>query len=859
MTEEKIDYGFSTGEREDNPDGLSAWIWYQTEASEIRIPAYVDGKPVTKLSMNAVQAPKLRRLFIPATVKEIGYFPSIFGSFEEFTAEVDPENPWLTSDGKAIFTKDKSKLVLFTARKEKTYEVPVGVRILGKCAFSGCDSLLEEVILPEGLEEIDEYAFYNSNIEKLALPDSLRVIGEYAFYNLESSILDIRLSKNLEAIKDNAFLTVRCVNELYIHSKLREIGKYAFPRRVNSIKADDDNEIFAAKDGMLYSKNMKELFFASMEVGGKVVIPEDVEIIKDSVFSRNDKITEVVLPARLHTIEDNAFQYCYNLRKINLENVNKIGSSAFNATAITEAEVCAGYINCFGDCSKLKNLTLKNTKIIGDFAFSGCRSLKEITLLEGLEKIEMNAFSDTPLNNAKIPKSATKIGDFAFDAELVEIYDTEQSPVSRGRAFSNKDHLLIVRSKENDEVKFAVPVYRGEPVDRFNQLSDEIIMTLFNGTTEAYDYTLYDLVFRKTYNGKNISGKFMAAHYRLKYPIGLSGEARKMYSSYIDERAEDIVSLLIKKKDFDIEKIRDFPYLGRIKAEGLDRLIAVSEELERTELAEWLKSYRENKADYSADSFGGQETVEENKLASEENEERLKNILWKKVFDKYQLDAEKGNCSAQYELATLYEKGKGVTRDEKLAAEWMTKSADQGYVYAQVKLGMYYEDGVGVEKSYEKAFEQFEKAAEQRNEIAQFKAGVCYALDRGVQGDIKKAAELFKKSADQGLIIAQFNIALCYECGEGVEQDYEKAFEWYTKAAEQNNWDAYDRLGRLYENGNGIEKDINKAAEMYTMAAENGSADGMENLARCYEEGLGVEKDAEKAKEWREKAGITDR
>lgn len=453
-----------------------------------------------------------------------------------------------------------------------------------------------------------------------------------------------------------------------------------------------------------------------MEVSGKVVIPEGVEVIKDSVFSRNDKITEVVLPACLHTIEANAFQYCYALQKINLENVNKIGSSTFNATAITEAEVCAGYINCFGDCSKLKNLTLKN-----------------------------------------------------------------------------------------------------------------------------------------------ISGKFMAAHYRLKYPIGLSGEARKMYSSYIDEHAEDIVSLLIKKKDFDIEKIRDFPYLGRIKAEGLDRLIAVSEELERTELAEWLKSYRGNKADYSADSFGGQETVEENKLASEENEERLKNILWKKVFDKYQRDAEKGNCSAQYELATLHEKGKGVTRDEKLAAEWMTKSADQGYVYAQVKLGMYYEDGVGVEKSYEKAFEQFEKAAEQGNEIAQFKAGVRYSLDRGVQGDIKKAAELFKKSAEQGLIIAQFNIALCYECGEGVEQDYEKAFEWYTKAAEQNNWDAYDRLGRLYENGNGIEKDINKAVEMYTMAAESGSADGMENLARCYGEGLGVEKDAEKAKEWREKAGIIDR
>lgn len=745
---DEIDYGFSTGEKEDNPDGLSSWIWNQTETSEIRIPAYVDGKPVTVLKMNMVQAPKLRRLFIPATVKEIMYFPSIFGSFEEFTAEVDPENPWLTSDGKAIFTKDKSKLVLFTARKEKTYEVPVGVRILGKCAFSGCDSLLEEVILPDGLEEIDEYAFYSSNIEKLVLPDSLRVIGDSAFYNLESPILDIQLSKNLEAIKDNAFSTVRCVKELYIHSKLREIGKYAFPRRVNSIKADDDNEIFAAKDGMLYSKDAKNLFFASMEVSGKVVIPEGVEVIKESVFSRNEKITEVVLPACLHTIEDNAFQYCFSLQKINLENVKKIGSSAFSSTAITEAETCAPYISCFGDCSELKKLTLKNTRIIGDFAFSGCSSLKELTLPEGLERIEMDAFSNMPINSAIIPKSVTKIGDFAYDAELLEIYDTEKSPVSRGRAFSSKNHLLIVRSPKDEKIKFAVPVYRLEPVDNFRYVSDEIIMSLFNGTTEAYDYTLYDLVFQKTYNGENISGKFMAAYYRLKYPIDLSGEARKMYISYIDEHIEDILSL----------------------------------EPEKTDISQWLKDYKENKDIYNTNVGDDGETGEENKLASEENEERLKNILWKKDLDEYKLEAEHGNRASQFKAGLYYLLGRGTQKDLKKAFEMFQKSAEQGLARAQFYLAMHYENGDGVEKNYEKAFEWYSKAAEQNDWDAYNRLGVYYATGTCVEMNLNKAVEMYTTAAENGSIYGMKNLARCYEEGIGVEKDAEKAREWRKKA-----------------------------------------------------------------------------
>ena len=748
MAEEKADIGFSTGEQEDRPEELKAWIWMQTEAAEINIPAYVDGKPVTMLNMNAIQAPKLRRLFIPATVKEIRFFPSVMGSFEEFTAEVDPENPWLTSDSKAIFTKDKSELVLYTARKEKTYTVPDGVRVLGRCSFGGCDNLLEEVILPEGLEKIGEYAFYSGNIEKIYLPDSVKIIDEYAFYTVGSPILDIRLSKDLEAIKESAFSTVRCIKELYIHSKLKEIGQYAFPRKVNSIKADDDNEVFAAKDGILYSKDSKEIFFAALEVSGKVVIPEGVEVIGDSVFSRNDKITEVVLPASLHTIKNDAFQYCFSLQKINLENVKKIGSSAFNSTAITEAKVCAPYICCFGGCSKLEKLTLKNTKTIGDFAFSGCDSLKELTLPDTLEIIEMEAFSNMPINRIKIPESVTKIGDFACEAELVEIYDTERSPVSRGRAFSGKDHLLIVRSPKDDKIKFAVPVYKHGSLENFRYTSDDIIMLLFNGTTAAYDYTLYDLLFQKTNNNKNIQGKLMAAYYRLKYPIDLSREARKMYISYINEHIEDILA----------------------------------EEQEKTDISQWLKDLKENKDTYIIEVGEDENTGEESKLASKENEERLEYILYRKELDGLMRDAKDRNKVAQFRAGLYYSLGWGTEKDPEKAAEMMQRSAEQGLPRAQFYLATYYENGDGVEQSDEKAFEWYSKAAEQEDWDACNSLGIFYVTGTCVEADTNKAFELFTRAAENGSISGMRNLARCYEEGIGVEKDEEKSRQWREKA-----------------------------------------------------------------------------
>lgn len=321
--------------------------------------------------------------------------------------------------------------------------------------------------------------------------------------------------------------------------------------------------------------------------------------------------------------------------------------------------------------------------------------------------------------------------------------DKEQSLVSECEPFSSEDHLLVVRSAETDEIKFAVPVYHGELITGFTDRSDKLIMMLFGGNTETFDFTLYDLLFKKMYDGGygNVRGKFIAAHYRLKYPNGLCGEAEKSTAH--------------------------FWIMGK------------------TELAEWLISYKKSRGSFSAESFDKQDAIAQNKeeseLETEENEKRLYNKLRYGEFRKFRKLAEESDCYGQYMLASMYTYGVGTEVNEKLGAEWMTKSAEQGFCQARSVLALYYKTGRGVEKDLQKSFDMLTEAAEQGHAFSCNELGKFYEEGLVVAVDLKKAAELYRKAAEH-YTGGMLNLARCYKEGLGVEKDLQKAKELREKA-----------------------------------------------------------------------------
>lgn len=156
----------------------------------------------------------------------------------------------------------------------------------------------------------------------------------------------------------------------------------------------NDNSLFKNIDGVTYTSDMRTLVVCSHERKGKIVIPEGVEVIKESAFS-DCHIRSVVMPDSLKKIEKWAFIYCHELECVDFgKGITKIGIH--------------GVIDndTFMRCNNLKHVVIPSqVKVIerGVFSHSG---LESITLQEGLETIHCNVFTYCKdLKSIRLPES----------------------------------------------------------------------------------------------------------------------------------------------------------------------------------------------------------------------------------------------------------------------------------------------------------------------------------------------------------------------------------------------------------------------------------------------------------------------
>ena len=319
--------------------------------------------------------------------------------------------------------------------------------------------LVTDLLIPEGVKKIGDYAFYNfASLTSITIPDSVTSIGYEAFYGCKS-LTSIKISDSVTSIGYSAFNNCENVKALFLGSGIKQLGNFCFS---NLSKLETIYYNIACYDDFSY---WGSCVFGGSGVSSRgitLTIGKDVERIPAYLFdwSRNSVpystklisvifeeggkcssigagafystfITSIIIPETITSIEDDAFGDCHKLLEVyNLSSLSitkgssSHGSVAYNAlnvyTSLEEEsrfeETNDGYLFYHTDentyylvsyLSESTDLTLPESihgygYSIYDYAFSF------------IDHSSVDRYNLNPLKSVVITSGVLAIGDFAF-------------------------------------------------------------------------------------------------------------------------------------------------------------------------------------------------------------------------------------------------------------------------------------------------------------------------------------------------------------------------------------------------------------------------------------------------------------
>ena len=217
------------------------------------------------------------------------------------------------------------------------------------------DEEVTELVIPNGVEELNEGFFYNfdKNVTSVTIPNSVTKIGGSAFKDW-TNLAQVTFGESLKTIGDWAFISCSSLTRIDLPNSLESIGGYAFRdcSNLSDITLGDS------------LKTIGEGAFRGCTALESIIIPNSVRSFARDVFRDCSSLSSVTLSSSLKTIGDWAFAGCSALTRIDLPNsLESIDSFAFD------------------DCSNLSYITFgESLKTIGEHAFNGCGSLNTVNI-----------------------------------------------------------------------------------------------------------------------------------------------------------------------------------------------------------------------------------------------------------------------------------------------------------------------------------------------------------------------------------------------------------------------------------------------------------------------------------------------
>lgn len=225
-----------------------------------------------------------------------------------------------------------------------------------RIVISGLKSEPSELVIPESIDglpvtKIQMYSFNYLSIKSVTFPDSLKEIDSYSFTDC-TNLTEVTLPKNIERLGFHVFENCTSLKTINFPDHLVKTSDFTFDN-TPWLEAQRKNDPLVIVNGALVD---------ARTTTGDVKVPSEVKYVASGAFSKNDKVTSVVLPMGVTVIEDNTFWMCSNLTSVDIKGAENLG------------------ITAFGYCEKLNDLKLsKKLKSIQMMCFTDAANAGTIT------------------------------------------------------------------------------------------------------------------------------------------------------------------------------------------------------------------------------------------------------------------------------------------------------------------------------------------------------------------------------------------------------------------------------------------------------------------------------------------------
>ncbi len=530
------------------------------------IASTYEGVPVKSIANSAFSGiNNLMEVVIPEGVTNIGNNAFLHcGYLTKITLpnslEIAGINPFGSNDNLQYTIKDGLK---YLGNKENPYiylqepenagitsaTIAEGCKVIGAHAFSKSKGLTN-VIIPDSVATIGEYAFQNCTNLGYTVKDGLKYLGNTHnpyIYLAGAESVDITTAKiesTCKAIGDYAFEDCKSLTRVIIPDSVRSIGYSAF------YYCQALQTVSISKNCALWC--IGAYAFYNCDSLRSIVIPDTVIKIGSKTFESCESLTSIVIPVSVMEINKYAFAFSDNLKiyceaettpkgwdlswnhserpvvwGYGIENSEENSSSNSN-TSESEEEGTEGlqYTNSYGLSYSVTGYTGTETEVIipsvyndlpvksiSGSAFSGCSNLTKIVIPESVTSIGGFAFENcTSLMEIVIPKSVTSVGNGLFThcysltiyCEVKSKPSTWQSRWNGGMSSFECPVVWDCRNNDAAENGFVYKVVDGLRYVLFTPKEYDNVATV---ARQASNITTANILATVTYNGVAYSVK----------------------------------------------------------------------------------------------------------------------------------------------------------------------------------------------------------------------------------------------------------------------------------------------------------------------------------------------------------------